>query len=285
MHQIRASLFEKSGANLSAVRHESQSYEESLLKPFAWLDFLQQLQCYHPNKRANLHVCLPETDLLLRALPEYPYLTTKAMHKALLIYAEQVLIDSPDQYLISHGVHPTSIEERKKENRWSGMMYAIKREPFQCFLDACEKTSFRLDSIAIRPSLYLELLGISSQESKLILIEIQADWMRIHFFDHGLLTHYRDFNWLDQNEFQSQSPLEGSLQAYLHYLLQRNSYGTLYCVFCISESNDQSLNRVDVLHRDWQVQFPNLHFLEPLEVDKTAQITRQLCLKQKGNMV
>ncbi|MPM25164.1 hypothetical protein SDC9_71654 [bioreactor metagenome] len=270
---------------MTAIQHISQSYEDSLLKPFTWADFLQQMQQYHPKKGANLHICLPESNLLLRPLPEYPFLNNKAMHKALHIYDEQVLIDSPDKYFISHGFHPTSVEERKKENRWSGMMYALKREPFQCFLDACEQTPFHLDSIVLRPSLYLELLGISSQENQLILLEIQADWMRIHFLESGLLTHYRDFNWPDQKDCQTPNSLQVHLQAYLHYLIQKNPQAIPICVFCVSESNVQSFDRMAIIHRDWQVHFPNIHFLEPLEEDKTAQITQLLCMKPRGNIL
>ena len=281
-HQIRMTLSEIHQYHLT-VLHTATIAIDSFTR-HNWQEFFMELRGIDQGNAADLSVCLPEVGLLIKPLPEYPYLTKKELGHALGIFQEQVLPWPRKNSLRAIQLLPETDLQRKQENHSCGYLYALELTPYHGFFEQITVFDYVIVGIALRSQLYLDSLKKSITGGDLFLLEFFRERVRCHLFQQGTLTHYRDFP-VEKiyREYEIAETICCSLSSYIHYFHPDLDQTTnIHIIGCISEGSLQCSTRAENLFSEMEQKFSNLHFVSLLTYQETSQIIGQFSSREKG---
>jgi hypothetical protein len=281
--QIRITLYEMH--NRECVIRHSDFFEITTLADRNWQLFFEKLRALDQGKAFEMNLCLPETTLIIKPLPEYPYLTNKELRHALSIFQEQTLPWSIKNCLTSIQLEPESEQQRKKENRCQGYLYALERTPCQSFFEAAITFGFEIKQIALRAQLYRKSLPDYRVFINLFLLEFFEKRVRCHLFQKGILTHYRDFS-LEKNflEYETIESLGNSLASYFQYFFPKaEQISTVTIICCVSEESGKIEELISTLSLEIVHKHPSIDFLTRLPFQLTSCLSYHLYKKESGS--
>jgi len=268
--QIRINLFEIN--HRERVIRYSDVFEITSLVDQNWQLFFEKLRVLDQCKASEISICLPETGLIIKPLPEYPYLTNKELKHALSIFQEQTLPWPIKNCLTSILLLPESEQQRKKENRCKGYLYVLERTSYHAFFETAVAFGFRIKQIGLRAQLYRMSLTNYQVLINLFLLEFFKDRVRCHLFQHGILTHYHDFP-LNRNflEYETIESLGSSISSYfLYFFPLSEQITTVTSVCCVSEESNKIEELISNLSSEITQNYPSVSFLPGLSFQQTS---------------